>query len=1096
MTDSISEKLSSLKAQAVALESGLDNGLRLLAGKNDPESVNARLGLLIGAERFQDALDVVEERKLEEKWAAKAVFLYAVTGKYGDALSAVNRMSLTANATTLLRCKTFFAEGAVMRISKHHRKNSFVTPSEIADDDKAGLLKVVELLSPVAFALPLSEENVSALQARAVALLMQAHLFLGDLDQLGELGRVLESRKPASLELARFAVIGTYKVAKNFPERLRVDHPKSFDAWLLAIMIEHGLFQRYDDALNHAIALNSFPINLEDKERLAETLLAIAISSTAENLRKAKASVAEMLPQNGEILKHFDIVELVKSSKLEEAVKELECSKSNDYRWYQVAAYVYQESGDETKAAECLAELSNSVTHPQLLSQLSQISLASEQYRFASESLRKLVDLNPRDKAALWNLAMVSSLQGDFTTAIKSYTTLCELAPGNVDYSVRLASTLLQSGQFEKSIMKFEEVISSPKAPIDGVLGYAYAQKVAGNLSRAYVVLDKFKDRFWDDPRFLIAFMNVCYAAGHDYEAHMVLTRLTKLQENGEIEEILTAVSLDDVKALIGEQTKQEEEVQERLIKGQIPWLMADAMARRPAYRGWWVRTQELRWESDHPLGKAAYSIYSSNHYHVFDDKDSTSELAAITLPPSGSRIVLDLSALITLHRLDLLDEVLTYFSEVNIPSQYAALLQEEQIQLSPHQVSRHKVINLMKELIDRKDITVGSGAESKPDLRFGFVSERGAVLDKNVIELPSIIKVLHDAGKLAEQKFQSLKQQYGEPKESPSDLTGGASILVDDYALGRLIDSDILTDAMEVFDLVLEEDASTRIVNDFESVSLQDRLLQWQRDLIEIVRSGKLKSISLPLSNKKDKLHRLNEELPTLALSISQKEYLPLMVDDRCLQALKLNESGRMSGQAFGTDTFLTQQCKDNPLSLEKYSSAYLQLMKWRYRFLLPPIEVLSHLALNFRASPPGKHLHLVSKYLHSSMRDDGLFSGAEKANPPVSMAFRYFQDSVRLVASFIGVIWKDDQFDAEAACQFTDWALRELLPPLPRVLGPNVRLAEFIPKTVLGQVLIELSFLQDEKRAALALRHVIDGLGITDDEYGKIALEVINVD
>src|SRR5690606_15146819 len=140
----------------------------------------------------------------------------------------------------------------------------------------------------------------------------------------------------------------------------------------------------------------------------------------------------------------------------------------------------------------------------------------------------------------LWNLAMVSGLQGDFDRAVDCYTTLCELEPDNKEYVIRLASTLLQAGQYEKSIAKFEEVVSAADAPIEGVLGYAYALKVAGRLSSAFSALNRIKDRYWDDPRFLVAFMDICYAVGHDHQAHVVLTRLSKLQEQGVIDEILT----------------------------------------------------------------------------------------------------------------------------------------------------------------------------------------------------------------------------------------------------------------------------------------------------------------------------------------------------------------------------------------------------------------------------------------------------------------------------------------------------------------------------------------------------------------------------
>src|SRR5258708_35219483 len=83
--------LEALKAHLAALEGKPDVALASLAGRNDPEALLTRLTILLEAERFSDAADLVRGRAPDARWCEKAVAALAAGGGGDEARRLVER---------------------------------------------------------------------------------------------------------------------------------------------------------------------------------------------------------------------------------------------------------------------------------------------------------------------------------------------------------------------------------------------------------------------------------------------------------------------------------------------------------------------------------------------------------------------------------------------------------------------------------------------------------------------------------------------------------------------------------------------------------------------------------------------------------------------------------------------------------------------------------------------------------------------------------------------------------------------------------------------------------------------------------------------
>lgn len=223
----------------------------------------------------------------------------------------------------------------------------------------------------------------------------------------------------------------------------------------------------------------------------------------------------------------------------------------------------------------------------------------------------------------------------------------------------------------------------------------------------------------------------------------------------------------------------------------------------------------------------------------------------------------------------------------------------------------------------------------------------------------------------------------------------------------------------------------------------------------------------------------------------LAQQEKLPFLVDDRFCQNVVLHMDGQNPSAAFGTDCLLIAMFEAGQTDQRETAAAFVQLIEWRYRFLLLPVTVLEAIALEFAEHD----LRKVARYVHDSMRDMGLFGGKEATDPPMPIAFRYYQDWLQIIAEFVAQLWLSNRFDHEQAVRLTSWAMTEFVPTVPTVLQQGVgRIANFSAFTVLHCVMLKLCATSDYSMANEAMRLIAKGLGLDDADFMRVASDIIN--
>lgn len=83
--------------------------------------------------------------------------------------------------------------------------------------------------------------------------------------------------------------------------------------------------------------------------------------------------------------------------------------------------------------------------------------------------------------------------------------------------------------------------------------------------------------------------------------------------------------------------------------------------------------------------------------------RDGEVQLVELEAATKGTPVVIDLSSLITLHQLNLLQEVAEYSGEIYFPAAFLTQILEDATKLSPHQLSQYTAPNFIRSSVESK---------------------------------------------------------------------------------------------------------------------------------------------------------------------------------------------------------------------------------------------------------------------------------------------------------------------------------------------------------------------------------------------------------
>jgi tetratricopeptide (TPR) repeat protein len=1096
-------RLESLSAYLQSLQGDDDAALARLTGKTDPEAIRLTLDILLNAKRYAEAAALISNSEPHERWCDKAVAAFVRHGDLASARQLLTWSKSLADRTTRRRCLLMFAIARYASTLSHRDASRPILPGDLTLHERKALQEAVEVLQPILLLVQSHECIDNELESEAVQLALHIFSLLGDHEQSLQLAKLLGTRRPIPLALAQFALQHRVPITEDLPDKLRTEHPDSFEAKLFAVMIEAEQPEKLPEVFQSAKHLVPQAISEHEREMLCQFLNDLGQQLGAESLQEVDTITSCLLSDDHTFRRLLRADRLLRARELEPAHALLEVMRDeHDLRWLQLYANYLLQIGDGTSATDYFAQASTLCPHPVLLRMTAAVAFEYGRLAIAAQALERIIEQVPHALGDLKHLAAVYIRQKFFAKAAQQFRALQELEPENLEHTVNYAGSLFQSGELDSSLQVYTSICASPDPPLRAVLGRAHVMKIMNRPQDAFDSLNTVRTRYWHRAEFVNALLELAFAAQREDVGHEALVQLQRLQAEGTAPPgILQTKSLDDLREQIRQYRERSDLMHQQVLQGQWPWLCADSLLGHVSYWGWRIRTQPLPWLEDDPIHSAQYAIYATNSFSVHRAEGISPTLEDIACPPRATPVVIDLTALMTLHRLGLLDQAAHYFGTCYIPTIYFAHAVKERERLIPHQLSQIQAMKAIKRALDTDAISVLDPPGTSAPHVCPYVHEY--TLDheesEHVYRLTDIIEVLYATGCISDSKHREFAAIERKPSGVDIDhppLQCSDEVCIALSTLCTLSQFDVLEPVLDTFRVRLGTSDRDEVLANLRAITARDDVWQWHVELWDMVRNDhrfQQKPYTIPQEWQDD---TEGIEVFIAGLFLAQQEGVPLLADDRLLQMTLLNQRPTERYAAFGTAQLLMGLGDNGLLSADQVADRYMQLIAWRYRFLIPPAAVLKTLADRFAAHPPGQLLVSVAHYVHDCMRDPGLFAGFEPTAPPVTLANRLFHKWSAVIAEFIMEVWADPKFSDENAEQLTYWAMRELLPSPPKTMGHNARVIVVLQqKMVMHNAMLYSCQMQDVSRAHRGIRLMAAGLGIRAEDYVGVVSEVIDV-
>ena len=1099
-------EIRSISASLVNRLKGPGEALRLLEGKNDPYAIRTRVALLLNQQLHAEALAVVDGKEPHEWWCDVAVTTFILNDRMEKAKAIIHWTATLLDKNRYRKCCVRLAEGILMRMMGGHPKGENILPQAVTSSERELLMVAVDSLQPVIQSIRSNNKPASGLDMTALGLFWQTNHLLQNRDAVAEAFRFMSLWTPVPIDVARGVISGYIMAPRDLPEVLRRDHPGNLEANILAIVIESTYFGLHKESFARAKSLVSMADSDAKKEELFRMLQTLWQVLEVPEVTECEDISGPLISHNQLLHAIFEASVALRHDDADAAIAFLDGQKvDSDPYWLQMRANACLKKGLLSDAVDYLLLAAEKTLNPVLLHKAGDIAFQAKRYNTAALCYEKLIVLQTDNLGVRGNLAYIYFfVLEDIEKAASQFRALRHLEPQNLTHTLNLAISLAQLFRPEESLIIYEELCRLKNPPIPAVLGRAQLHHSMGHPDKALASLESFRSHFWEEPPFLLTFMSTAYAAEREDVAHEALKMLNQLQQKGAVKpEMFRSVPQDDALEIFKQSFKQERErtdyLHTEMLRGRMFWVWAEHAYNSSIFWGWRTRTQALEWIGDEPTNRSRFSLYATNSFHAQNLEQGICELRPLESPPTGTNIVADISALITLHQLDLLDLAIEYFGEVLIPAGYLPTVLEDSRHMVLHQRSLKTTTELISKQISNRRISTLAEFEN-PRENISNVDEYTDAADHQY-RLIDIVHPLHAAGIINDAELAGVIQLRSKPSavdETHPSLTHYKAIIVDLSTMETIARTGLLDAVVGFYKIYITSEANLEVNQRLNAITSMEETRLKHLDLWTRLRNNpRVKFVPHTIPEKMAQNdHDTRDYLSFLAIFIAQETKTSLLADDRVCQAFTLNEMANRPYAAFGTDVLVLRLIADGKLDASRGAKVFQQLMTWRYRFLIPPPEILKAHADLHKGNPPGQALREVAEYVHGCMRDPGLFGGPEKTDLGESMAMRTYMAWLSTISEFIVLVWADASFTPDAATQLTMWTCTELLPSLPIVLNGQVKLilSNTTARLFLSKVLLNTMDQFGEPRMADAMKAVKDGLRLTTEEYHQIVISVLN--
>jgi tetratricopeptide (TPR) repeat protein len=1098
------ENILVLKYLIKRMSSDSSLGLEHISNIDTPFAFRVHIATLLKNQNEETALNLILQKKPNLKWCELAVSVYALTGRIGDALEVIVWAKQQNVEAKYFQCLISFADSSIARVLKRHGSEKSIHPQDLSDGEKEEIWKAVEVLSAIINAVKARDYLFSELEVTALKVAWQGYHLLGEQNRLADITQIMNSWNPVPREVGKSIVLGYIPPIDGFATRIRDEYPEDFEAGVLACFVEA---QNRDFSLSYRNAkdLVSMASDEEQKEELFRLFQQLAQNLDEQLADECDQIARPLIEHDPELVLILEAASALRKGDGQKSLDLLESvNKTDDTYLLQLRANALMQIGEKGEAATIFYAVAEKTGSIGLYQAAADLAFESENIQLAIEASLQLVALQPGNLVARGNLARLYTLHlADFEKAFDQFEALYKAEPDNPDHAVNLAVCLVQLYRPHESLTLFEQACQAENPYLQAVLGRNEVLLCLGKEQDAFRRLEKFRSDFWMEPAFVSAFMNTAHAAGEEEAAHEALMQMTALQGQGTVKEgTFRSLQVDDAVELFAKQAEDErtrnEHLHQEMLRGKMPWIWAAQFSGQSVYNVWRSRTQELIWCKESPVNRANYCIYATNGFHSREDATGRRALSPLECSPVGEPVVADLSALITLQRLGLLDRAAEYFGRIMVPQAYLQTVLEDAGKIKLPQKSRQDSAKSILRLISMGLVTVqesgGDGGEVLPKMNEYDES------DAHVYRLIDFIEPVFKAGWIDERKYERIRRVCGKPSAVDGDhpeLKQLQKLRIELTNLETIAAMGLLDPVAKFYCVHLSEADQKELSNRLEGIQYQIETRTWHFELWDKVRDdSRFEFVShiVPDEFKQNGMEA-SDLLGFIATLIARDRKLPLLADDRVSQVFTLNHPENPAAVSFGTDALIQALHREGHLEISEATDAVLNLLRWRYRFIVPSVGVLKELAVRFKSHTPGMELREVAEYLHDCMRDEGLFGGPEVTDLSESMAQRIHLTWIETTAEFLVGIWLDPELDEATSKELTQWCIQEFLPSLPKVMNGRVKLkhANMTQRLLITHVMINVDLMKHPKVGSAALKEIQSALGLSAEEYINIVTEVL---
>ncbi len=1102
-------RLLSFEAKLLAIDGKESEAIALLGRAIDHHSVTTHLLIQIDANAFDAAATFVRELSPSEKWCDHAVFVFARSNAMEDAERTLTWAIDHGDPLIEQRCRVAFARGVLMRINEIHEETAFsilsTTPVEHVAIEAA-----FSKVHPIVDVCTLRGDVETGLEADGVSLAYTCcRLLPGRLDEAREYIQLLRAARPVNLEFARAVFRDDVAAPDDLIDCIRSDYPNDFEALDLTVALGVRNGCSPTEVLDQVEAMEHLAQTQEQRDKLGRSIIQACTASSVELHARANAMAERIVGNEHRAYQLLKAHEHLLNSDFESCEQILDGQAEEDHLAGQFRAQLLLKQGQRGEAAETLLAIGQRMSEPDILKEAARLAFDADPRRIdiVVQALEDALVLQPRDLVANHNLAFAYVDLHVFAKAAECLARLRELEPRKVEHALNHAKCLELSNRPGEALPIYDDVCSREGVPLRAHLMRSSLLSDLGKPSQGFQALLRIRDTHWEDYGFVLHYIETAYKANEDRLAFEGFEQLWKLRESGRAPaDVLQPRPLEDFAKFRHAERERLNFLHDQVLVGKLPWLFVERLLGTVPYLGWRARTQPSAWVFDDPRNRVSLSIYATNGYGVLLAKDGGKTLERIECPEKSTPIVADLSALITLHRLGLLAEAIEFFGSVKIPASYLSEVLQHSGRLQPHQLSQKTSLERIRVAIEQKLVHVVTDVSDAL-----FVNEYAD--DEPTYRLQDILQTLETAGRLtAEQmKLAGRAAKKLARRDAGGKLMSLADHLVVDLAtLKTIVEEDIFDPLCNAFDrvsvLASDQERGTAELQSFETAAetqgwhddlwstlTNDDRVDHSTPIIRLAESDDAADPSDSDDGDTDEDEATGQDRITAidATLLAQQENLPLLADDRICQNMAFVANGRDATAAFGTDILLNDFHEHDVIEKHKAAAAFLRLVEWRYRFIVVPASVLRTLFDQFSAHD----LRRVAIYVHDCMRDPGLFGGQETTDPPMPIAFRFYQDWLKEIATFLANVWIDLSVSEDRAVELTRWATSEFVPTVPKCLGANIgRVANFSAFTVLHHTMGYLSNTEECERANTALTLIASGLGLDDQDFIRVAADAVD--